>query len=245
MQEIESPILEKIQKLLNLQKGAEAIGSLHEAELAAQRVTDLLLKYNLDMEDVTSFQKPDAKNLQRFDETGIVNPKNEGQWVHSLYNVIARHNFCRVIKIGQRDAQKDYIVLIGTKDNVTSVKFLSEQLDNRIRIVEKDAWRKNTSDEKRNAFRRGFFMGAVRGIDLQLTEKRKQEEAANTKVTTLVVTNKNALETFINQEFNHLRRGKTRSLSAANGYAQGHATGKSMSINKGVGTSTNNHKHLN
>ena len=35
MSEIEISILEKIQKLLRLQKGAEEIGSLHEAEVVA------------------------------------------------------------------------------------------------------------------------------------------------------------------------------------------------------------------
>ena len=244
MSEIESSILEKIQKLLTLQKGAEAIGSLHEAELAATKAGELLLKYNLDLADVTGFQKPESTDIHRFDEREIINPKNEGQWIHSLYHVISRHNFCKMIRITIRGGE-DYVSIIGTKDNVESVKFISQQVESRIRTAESHAWKRNLSDEKRNAFRRGFFMGAVRGIDVQLTEKRKQDEMANNKVTTLVVVTGAKLDKFIQNEFHHLRSGKaTRGLSANNGYAAGHAEGRSMNINKGVGGSTINNKYL-
>ena len=234
--EIENNILERIQKLLNLQKGAEAIGSLHEAELAAVRVHELLLKYNLDLADITGFVKPEASKISRFDERDIVNPKNEGQWIHALYNVLCKHNFCRIVVINMRDIK--YASLIGTKVNVESVKFLGDQLENRIRIAEKDAWKQNSSSEKRNAFRRGFFMGAVRGIDTQLELKKKEEAALNNKVTALVLSNKDKLDKFMNDEFNNLKSGKPTRVSASTGMAMGYAKGRSMNINDGIAGST-------
>ena len=230
--EIENNILERIQKLLNLQKGAEAVGSLHEAELAAVRVHELLLKYNLDIADVTGFVKPEASKIDRFDERDIVNPKNEGQWIHALYHILCRHNFCRLVIINRGDLK--YASLIGTKVNVESVKFLGDQLENRIRLAEKDAWRRNLSSEKRNAFRRGFFIGAVRGIDDQLILKKREEEAFNNKVTALVISNKDKLDKFMNDEFHNLKNGKPTRVSASNGMGMGYEKGRSMSINNGI-----------
>lgn len=244
MSESEVTILEKVQKLLRLQHGAEAIGSLHEAELAAQKAQDLLLKYNLELADVTGFVKPDANDIRRFDETGIVNPKNEGKWIHSLFSVLCRHNFCRLI-VRTSKYMDDYAILIGTKDNVEVVKFLADQLSNRIRIAEKNAWKANTSDEKRNAFRRGFFLGAVRGIDQQLELKRLADIQANVKVTTLVHVQDNKIKEFIQKEFDNLSKGRSSRVSATNGYAMGKETGRSMNINRGVQGNNVNNKRLN
>lgn len=230
--EIENNILERIQKLLNLQKGAEEVGSLHEAELAAVRVHELLLKYNLDMADVTGYVKPEASEINRFDEKGIINPKNEGKWIHALYHTLCRYNFCSLIV--HIRAEHPYAILIGTKVNVESVKFLADQLENRIRILEKNAWKQNRSSEKRNAFRRGFFYGAVKGIDDQLQAKKRQEEADNNKVTALVISNRNKLETFIDSEFGNLRPGKAIKSSAASGMTMGYRQGRSMDINDGI-----------
>jgi hypothetical protein len=231
--EIENNILEKIQKLLNLQHGAEAVGSLHEAELAAVRVHELLLKYNLDIADVTGYVKPEASEINRFDEEGIINPKNEGKWIHNLYSVLCRHNFCKmVINVGI--AEHPFAILIGTKVNVESVKFLGDQLENRIRIAEKEGWRSNYSSEKRGAFRRGFFLGAVKGIDDQLKLKKLQEEANNNKVTALVVSMDKKLNTFMENEFNNLRPGKASRTSSRMGVKMGYEKGRSMNINSGI-----------
>jgi hypothetical protein len=245
MAEVKESILEKIQKLWRLQKSAEEIGSLHEAELAATRVTELLLKYNLEMEDINSFKKSDAQDLLRFDERGIINPKNEGKWVHSLYHTISRYNFCKVITMVDRSGiTKDYVTIIGTKDNVESVKFLCEQLEYRVRVSEKLAWKINPSDEKRNTFRRGFFMGAVKGINFQLKTKREEEARANVKVTALVLSRDAKMKDFVEKEFHHLGNNKQHNLSSQTGAVMGFIEGRSMSINKGVKGSTIINKSL-
>jgi hypothetical protein len=245
MAEIDDSILEKIQKLLRLQKSAEEIGSLHEANLAAERVTDLLLKYNLELEDIGNHTPAEKTDLHRFNEEDITNPKNEGKWVHALYNILCKYNFCRmIISVNRFDHLKDYAILLGTKDNVESVKFLADQLEERIRSAEKEAWKHNISPEKRNAFRRGFFMGAVRGIDTQLREKRERETQANVKVTSLVLSRDSKMREFMEQQFSNLRQSRGTRTSAVNGYAQGHAHGRNMSINRGVEGSSNQHKAI-
>lgn len=231
--EIENNILERIQKLLNLQQGAEAVGSLHEAELAAVRVHEILLKYNLDMADVTGYVKPETSQINRFDEEGIINPKNEGKWIHTLYHVLCKHNFCKMV-INSGRTEHPYAILIGTKVNVESVKFLADQLENRIRIAEKDGWKRNFSSEKRNAFRRGFFLGAVRGIDDQLRLKKLQEEANNNKVTALVLSVDKKLNTFMENEFHNLKPGKAARTTARLGVSMGYEQGRSMNINNGI-----------
>jgi len=243
-EQVDNKLLEKIQKLLRLQQGAEAIGSLEEAKNAATRVTELLLKYNLDLEDVTGFVKPDEKDIRRFNEREIENPKNEGQWIFKLYNTISKFNFCKMV-VTQPHGGKPWISLIGTKVNVEAVKFIADQLESRIRTAEKKAWSINTSTEKRNAFRRGFFSGAVTGIYNQLEEKRNLEARANAKVTALVLSHDFKMKSFLDNEFGPLTNvRRTSRLSAVNGHHLGYQEGRSMNINKGVTGSSDNTKQL-
>ena len=58
-------IIEKVQKLLRLQKGAEDIGSLEEAANAAEKVQTLLLKHNLEMADISAHDPNTGRYMLR------------------------------------------------------------------------------------------------------------------------------------------------------------------------------------
>ena len=49
-------VIQKIQKLLKLQYGADSIGSIGEAYQAAKMVRKLLMEYNLSMSDIDYHQ---------------------------------------------------------------------------------------------------------------------------------------------------------------------------------------------
>ena len=158
-------IIAKIQKLINLQEGAEAVGSYAEAENAAARVQDILMKYNLDLETVKgSTIRTRAEFFDGWiglkDKAG----KSESFWVPKLYTAIGNNNLCRVT------TYTDGIMILGRKEQVDLVLYISEQMISKIRIAEKFAWKEYIGEEKRGTFRRGFFDGATVGINSRLSK---------------------------------------------------------------------------
>lgn len=230
---VKEAILEKVKKLMELQKGAEAIDSMEEAANAADKVRRLLLKYNLEMADVHALEDEDP--LGRHDQKDISPKKNEGQWIFALYTALAKYNLCTTIKIQMsRDALNSYLSIVGMKENVEVVKYLGEQLDVRIRIMEKEAWSNKSPYviEKRNTFRRGYFIGAVQGIGSQLREREEAQMESEEAVNALVLVNKEQLREAVSKNFGPTRKAKRSSLKGSQGNSMGYKDGKSMNINQ-------------
>lgn len=245
-------IIEKVKKLLELQKGAEAIGSLEEAANAAEKVQAILFKYNLELADVSNHINKSDDDIKRFEEKGIYAKKNEGQWIYHLYGMLAKHNLCGIILSGFWDdhmrKRNLYVNIIGTKENVEVVKFLGDMLEERIRILCKRAYNQEGKfDEKNpNAFRRAYYMGAVHGIDTQLIEAKERAMQANVKITALVLAHDRKVQNAISEMFPSLKSGRrSRGPGCGIGGALGYRDGKEISINKGIGGSENATKSLN
>lgn len=233
-------IIERVQKLLELQKGAEAINSLEEAANAVEKVQKILLKYNLEMADVTRHNPKKKSAMGKASYREVSSKKNEGQWIYNLYSVLACHNFCSVILTQYRmenGKKNKYVNLVGTKENVQVVKFLAEQLESRLRVLEVRAWKEEGSwtGEKRNAFRRGYFIGACQGIGSQLEEAKRRAMQESMKVTDLVVQTDKQLNDAIAMIFPYLKNSRrSRASNAMVAGSLGYRDGKAMNINRGV-----------
>jgi len=238
-------IIEKVQKLLALQKGAEEIGSLAEAANAAEKVQTLLLKYNLEMDDISRHDPGKDQKMGRAKYEGVIAKKNEGQWIYRLYSVLADHNFCDIVFTNYRmdnGKKNKYVNLIGTKDNVLVVKFLADQLELRLRSLEVKAWNKEGrfTHEKRNSFRRGYLIGACQGIDSQLSEVKRRAMRESEQVHGLVIANEAKLKEALTELFPLLKNGRrTKSPSAQIAGSMGYRDGRSIQINKGMGSGNN------
>lgn len=261
--EIDPKVLDKIQKLLNLKEGAEAVGSLHEAENAASRLQELLFKHNLDLSNIT-FEKA-QKRIKIIDDYFDLRDKfdkRESAWVPLLYGAIARNNLCRV------GVGKDGIRIIGHEDNVQLVVYMAEQMIAKVRIAEKHAWDNYHGEEKRGTFRRGFFAGAASGINTRLRRDKENMQKEGNPFAVMIINKEKELDEYLNgpkedQERRErerrawwdsltdaqrkayereaesamkkmAKRKGPRQLSSQDGYIQGHLAGQKMNINKGL-----------
>lgn len=240
MTEQHKTIIERVQKLMQLEQGAKEIGSLEEAANAAEKVQRLLMKYNLEMSDISRHTPEEAQSIGRMKYQDVKARKNEGQWIYRLYSVLATHNFCDIVFTTFYDPEQKkknkYVNLIGTKENVEVVKFLAEQLEARLRILEGRAWNSGSHyGEKRGAFRRGYFMGAAQGIGHQLDIAKQQMIRDSPQTSALVVQTDKQLAEAVAALFPNLRMGKApKRLSGQQGAAHGFRDGSSMSINSGI-----------
>lgn len=235
-------ILEKVQKLLDLQVGAIKIGSLQEAQNAAEKVQRLLTKYNLEMADVELHSTKNGFDIKSFNFDDIRNKKNESKWIFQLYHTLCFFNYSRFVITNRFDSEKHGYyqtgVIVGSKMNVEVVRKLGLRLEERIRTFEKEAWKKNGIGKykNRNAWKRAYFMGAVKGLTYQLRRARDEEEKENSRVTALVIQNEQELMDALTRIFPNLihKKGKSTQLSNSEAYYKGFRDGADMSIREHI-----------
>jgi hypothetical protein len=262
--QLDPKIIEKIQKLLNLKEGAEAVGSVFEAENAASRLQEMLMRYNLDLESVKA-SKIEQK-AEMFDDIIWLHDKadkREADWVPKLYYAIARNNLCRAYPY------KTHIHIIGEKHQVMLVQYIAEQLISKIRIAEKLAWniydKKCIKDllhewqrEKRGTYRRGFFQGAAHGIDQRLERDREEMEHTHNPFAVMIINKRKVVDDYMDEKYykphqeredamsdedkakrdkrnNKLAKRKgPKGISSADGWRNGYDAGLQMDVNKGL-----------
>lgn len=246
---IDKSLLAKIQKLMKLQEGANAVGNFEEAANAAEKIREMLMKYNLEMYQVEAAgdltQKKEPTSHQDFDSEELTKP-HEGKWISDLAKVIANYNMCSAFS----RTHGTKLVIIGTPSNIEIVWYTCEMIANLLRPAYKQAFKSYDGREKRNTFMRGFLAGAVKGIGEQLAERQarevydaKQAEMATQKTqedTTTIMRINMQLQSqkenhnYAHAQFRMVSGGTTRGLSGQNGKSQGFEHGKNMSLNKGL-----------
>lgn len=183
-------IMDKIQKLMNLKEGATSVGSYAEAENAASRIQDILMKYNLDIEQVQGHSiRKRAEFFNGWVDLSQKFDKRESFWVPKLYGAIGQNNLCRI------GIFQDGISIIGRKEQTELVLYIADQMIAKIRIAEKYAWNGYEGEEKRGTFRRGFFEGAVHGINNRLREEKNDN---SNPYAVMIVSREQELADFVN-----------------------------------------------
>lgn len=115
-------LINKIKNLLDL---AEDENSQHEAEAAAKKAQALIMKYNI--EEAELRQGDEATIEESLFHLWKIKNKSEGVWVRNLFHSVAKFNFCKII-IAKRwidDEWKEVLYILGEKDNIELVKYLS------------------------------------------------------------------------------------------------------------------------
>ena len=168
----------------------------------------------------------------------IITRKNEGKWEPLLYSMLCDYHYCMAIN-HDLQGRTVGVSIIGTPENIEIVKFLGDQLQVKLRIIEKLDWddRGRHFAEKRNRFRRGFFLGAIRGIREQLETQRNVQMATQIKVTDLVVQTKKDLEKAAKGYYSDLKEGRYTKSSSTVGKVIGYERGKKLNINQGIESS--------
>lgn len=242
MSDVES-VKTKVEKLFKKAESAKELGSLQEAEAFMAKAQEILLKHNIEKSQLNlSDEEESPVEYLRFSLDEHFNfIKTEGQWLISLLNVVARNNFCKVVKNGNTHA-----TIIGEQDNMDVVLYMVANIVPKIRGLEKQRWKEYNGFDKRGAFRRGYLAGAVHGIHLKLQEQRKKDTDKYEGLTGIVVLKDQLVDEKMAEIFGKLRTSRTRRLSSSSGAAQGQADGKNLKLNKGLsGKKSNNTKYLN
>lgn len=229
-------IKEKIVKLQRKAESAESIGNLDEAEIFITKVQELLQQYNLEMSDIQT-EEEQMVNIEREDidfKSTHGWAKTDSNWLHILYHWVSKYNFCKFVGDGNTKNPGGWI--IGEEHNRDMVKFICAQVVPVVKRLRKERWREYQGHEKTNAFKRGYYRGAVAGFRDKM---REQEEASKAKfegMAGLMVLNEKLVDEKTAEYFGRLRKTSQRGLKGQSGRQSGYQDGKKINVKQGVGS---------
>jgi hypothetical protein len=223
----------RLQKLIAKEESSRQLGNLAEAEAFASKIQQLLLEYQIDIEELRGKNTAYGVGKERV-EMGDLVGNHEGIWAYTLYGVGAVNNFCKVIM--PPSWGDNYLTLIGEETNREFTHYFVNQLISKLRNLARVSFSKYEGPDKRNTYIRSFLRGAVDGIGQRLKEDREKAMANTPQVMGLVKNNSAAIIRFMEENYRPGSLGKTRTTqtSSSVGYGNGVQAGRGVSINKGV-----------
>lgn len=194
---ISNDIYEKIQKLLRL---AERAGTVAEAANASAKIQRLLIKYNLDIEEVNRYKKTDL--CEGYDYYSNYGKNVDINLIKTLFLTIAHFHMCKLISINQNNM----FIIIGEKYNVKTLYVLVEYILQTIErlyskhLKELDV--KLKSKEKK-VYKENFYSGAILAINEKFTiqQEENKEEFGEAKINDLMVIKNNEIDKRVDELF--------------------------------------------
>ncbi|MBI2569231.1 MAG: DUF2786 domain-containing protein [Candidatus Schekmanbacteria bacterium] len=173
-------IVAKIRKLQALAGSA----NVHEAALAAERMHELLLRYNLSLDLIGEATSADA-----YEGRGVI-LENADEWRRLLINVVATHCYCRAFGAGG-NGRRIYVVGTAADLHVAGAlfRFLAAELE-RLAALERLTYEQGLAVAQRLAlpsWRESFFHGAVAAIHDRLEERRAYLERTEPQCEALAI----------------------------------------------------------
>lgn len=234
-------VIQKIQKLLKLQYGAESIGSTGEAFQAAKMVKKLLMEYNLSMSDIDTSDGEQKLTMTKPDELAG-SDRYGNHWKFQLLGVIASNNLCSAYK---RVSGKMFV--IGTEDNVTIVQEFYNYLVKVFRRLAKEHWERKCKEWEQqgynveyilfadNTVMNKFFRSYLEGVPVGLQENYDSLKPTSAE-TALVVCHQEAIDEYVKENFtmnDKKPRTRTRKIYG-DAYNLGAADGRAVSLNRQI-----------
>ncbi len=247
---VDNSILGKIVALLN--KTVDRGATPEEAASAAAMANKLLTKYNLEMSDVEQAQ--DATQVRdkmgKFEfATGL--GKQDWRWASRIFGHVAEFNYCKAVQSGwtggRRGAGGYYtkMVFIGKRHNVDVAEYIFRYLTKEVIRIRRLAWERYgyASGENQKTWFRHFGWGAADAIYYILERNKREQEAADNRVTALMVVSDTELNQAMAEFYPALRANRQRGAQTqTNGLRAGITEGGKITINPGVSTSGSNRR---
>jgi len=167
-------VLERIEKLINLQNNAAATPG--EVANCSAAIQNILNKYSLEMSDIQEhIDGLDPNNIiEESFEMNLANKKNIS-WHRALMVIICKYNFCKciVMMTGQRGISTNSINIIGKRHNIEIVKYFYDYLCGRIVIAARNAAWEDKVYSRAKTWANDFAIGVIKEVDIRMAVMRK------------------------------------------------------------------------
>lgn len=176
-------IIEKIKKALALANNNK---NPNEAQAAMLMVQKMMAKYHIEMQEVEEVEEAEVQE----NEANI----KKGSWRKILMKVICKNYRCDCFLRGNTGKR---IIIVGSKEDIEIVKTIYEFAENQLldgfNKYFKNNYEAYTEIQIKNAVRKDYADGFIRGIKEKFS-RQKEEEIKKNEQYALVVTNKKVEE---------------------------------------------------
>lgn len=140
------------------------------------------------------------------------------------------------------------IRLIGEPTNMEIVRYIVDQLKNRVRGFGKEAYKVYINaggEEKKNAFLRGYYSGFVQGIGTKLSRQKESMEKKEELMASMALVKTNEIQKWVDENIT-LGAGSKRggNYKADDGNTMGYIKGLKTDIRQGLNKNDLNQKLL-
>lgn len=223
-------LMKRIKKLLALASSPNK----HEAESAALKAQELMLKHNLNMQSI----KADCEyiNIEGGDHEARISTE-----ASAVSNILIKHFFVRCYFDKQfqgytNSGKRRYVTqlrIVGTESNIEVAKYVHDYLMHTFKALWNDYKKLNKADIK---LRKGFIWGLFHGLNEKLSEQKKKVE----NEMGLVVVPDHGLTRFMNSTLN-LKSGRRDTFSNNMGaFNAGKERGRNINIARGLDNDSSN-----
>lgn len=228
---IDESILAKIRKVQGYLKS----DNINEAAVAAAKLTELLIKHNIDLSDIPSEQR-------KADPFVNVATDTESQrlldWRVEMANAIAKANLCKLVISGS------HLQWLGRESNVAVAQYIYETTANQLQAMADGLWyaiRAALAGSGANmmhgrTWKTDYLNGAATGVRMKLEEETLTMRAEYANVNALMLTNEHELRQYTNDQYSRLGNSGRSVRSGGNAYGAGVITGRNVSFRSGIGS---------
>ena len=226
--EITSDLIQRLQKVRALTESSVP----GEAAAAASKLQEILLKYNLDMEDIEE-DSPDAgdRYIKEDLELGATSG-NMINWRRILLSGIARSLMCAAF--GYQGTPK--MVIVGQKHNIEIVRHFYDYLSYEISRLADTTWEKarRKTREHGRSWKSSFYNGAVDVVVQRLEEKYQQVSQQDNHTRALALRSEQDLDDAVWKMIGRVRKNTVRQRYSKSGYSRGARVGKKFNLDRPV-----------
>jgi|SRR5262245_23978528 len=219
--------LDRIKSLIEKLQRLSKSSNVHEAELAASRMADILLKYNLSLSDIELEEEKLEKGSMNLGGSSC-----ESLWRADLHSGISNYNFCRSIRINGTQR----VACLGKKHNLLGVQYMYDYLSKTIWRLAKEAANQDGLElAGRYSYLNSFATHAVWAIVARLKAERETKVKVESDSRALVVQE----DALVQKEFDadmgkDTIKTKRSGVMDAVAAIRGREAGKRVGIHKGV-----------
>ena len=227
--DITSDLIQRLQKVRALTESSVP----GEAAAAAAKLQEILLKYNLEMEDIEDNSPVlDDRYVREELELGATSG-NMINWRRILLSGIARSLMCAAF--GYQGTPK--MVIVGQTHNIEMVRHFYDYLSFEISRLADVTWEKarGRTPEHGRSWKSSFYNGAVDVVVQRLEEKYQQVSRQSSHTQALVLKNEQELYNAVGNLIGRVRKNTVRQRYSKAGYSRGVRAGKRVSLDKPVG----------
>ena len=227
--EITGDLIQRLQKVRALTESSVP----GEAAAAAAKLQEILLKYNLDMEDIEEDSpEVDDRYVREDLELGATSG-NMINWRRILLSGIARSLMCAAF--GYQGTPK--MVIVGQKHNIEIVRHFYDYLSYEISRLADVTWERarGRTREHGRSWKSSFYNGAVDVVVQRLEEKYKQVSRQDSQTRALALRSEQDLNDAVGNLIGRVGKNTVRQRHSKSGYSRGARAGKKFNLDRPVG----------